>query len=279
MPELPEVETVRRGLEPLIVGHAIRQVRLNRKTLRGAIPPTLSARLAGRRITGITRRAKYILIHTDAAKQPGDLVLIVHLGMSGKFFVAKHDHEVGKHDHVVIELADDREIVFNDARRFGSMDLVEADDLAGYKAFAGLAPEPLDKTFTGAVLHAALANRKTSLKAALMDQRVVAGLGNIYVCEALYDARLDPRRLSNTVTPFEAKRLAKAIKSVLELALESGGSSLRDYVNANGEAGYFQHRFQVYAHEGDPCARNNRHVIQRIVQSGRSTFFCGKCQQ
>ena len=278
MPELPEVETVRRGLEPLIVGRTIEAVRLNRADLRFALPDGLSARLAERRISGLTRRAKYLRIHTHRAHED-ELVLVVHLGMSGRFFVAKSDHVPDKHDHVIIDLKGGEEIVFNDARRFGSMDLVEAGALESYKAFAGLGPEPLGNEFSGGVLFDALSKRKTSLKAALMDQGVVAGLGNIYVCEGLYDAKLNPRRLSSSIKPVEAERLARSIRDVLNAALDSGGSSLRDYVNANGEAGYFQHKFNVYAHEGAPCPRNPKHVIERIVQGGRSTFFCPACQK
>ncbi len=277
MPELPEVETVRRGLAPLVTGKVIRSVRLNRAGLRFAFPPLFAARLKGRRITAVGRRAKYLLLSTEGEDRTA-LVLTVHLGMSGRFFVARADHQASLHDHVGIEFEDGSELVFNDARRFGSMDLVPASELEGHRALALLGPEPLGNEFSGPLLFAQTSKRRTTMKAALMDQHIVAGLGNIYVCEALFAAAIDPRRPANALTASEADRLAAAIRQVLEAALASGGSSLRDYVNASGEAGRFQHRFQVYDHEGEPCPRCAGNIIERIVQGGRSTWFCPACQ-
>ncbi len=274
MPELPEVETVRRGLAPLVEGRTIARLQLNRADLRAAFPAGMAGRVAGARIERVDRRAKYLLLRLD-----NGLVLVVHLGMSGSFFVAAHQRERQKHDHVLIELSRGAELVFNDPRRFGSMDLVEAGALAGYRPLKALGPEPLDEAFTGKILFAALKDKRTTLKAALMDQRVVAGLGNIYVCEALFRSRLDPRRLANTITPAQATNLVAAIKSALNDALASGGSSLRDYVNASGESGYFQHHFDVYGRESEPCPRCAGGEVRRIVQAGRSTFFCPKCQR
>ena len=274
MPELPEVETVRRGLAPLVAGQVIACVQLNRADLRGPFPKGMAASLAGAKITQVDRRAKYLLLHLDNNK-----VLVVHLGMSGSFFVSKHGREVQKHDHVSIELKNGAEIVFNDPRRFGSMDLIDASDLETYKPLKTLGPEPLSRGFTGKTLFEKLKDKRTTMKAALMDQRVVAGLGNIYVCEALYRSRIDPARMAHTITVAKANDLVVAIKAVLNDALKSGGSSLRDYVNARGEAGYFQHHFDVYGKEGEACSSCKRSKIKRIAQAGRSTFFCSKCQR
>ncbi len=276
MPELPEVETVCRGLAESLCGRRILRVDVRRPDLRWPLPARLGARLAGRRIDAVGRRGKYILIRLD-----GGLGWMVHLGMSGRFVVtaagaapdAAHDHVVAHLDHGVV-------LRFNDARRFGMMDLVADRDLARHRLIAGLGPEPLGNGFGAAVLGAALAGRNTSIKAALMDQRVVAGLGNIYVCEILYRAGISPRRRARTVSGRRLERLVPAIRDVLRSAIAAGGSSLRDYVQASGELGYFQHRFAVYDREGEPCPNCDcGRAIRRIVQSGRSNFYCAKRQR
>ena len=274
MPELPEVETVRRGIAPVLTGRRIDRLEMRRPDLRRAMPTGLAGAVQGRRIVSVDRRAKYLLVRLDDGQ-----VLIVHLGMTGRLFVPSPDRAVNVHDHVMLHLDDGTEIVFNDARRFGQVDLVSDEAaLEFYAPLAALGPEPLDDAFDGPTLYRALKDRKPSLKALLMDQRVVAGLGNIYVCEALFRARLDPARAGSSVTRGEAGRLAAAIKAVLNAAIESGGSTLRDYVNAAGAAGYFQHRFDVYDRDGEPCRVDPAHKIARIVQGGRSTFYCPSCQ-
>ena len=273
MPELPEVETVCRGLSVRMVGRRLTRVVSRRKDLRFPLPENFARRLTGRRVEDIRRRAKYIVITLD-----GGEVLLVHLGMSGRMFVTQGRHHDGPHDHVVFETDDGATIIFNDARRFGMMDLVPAAGLAGHRLLRGIGPEPLDAAFTPAVLSAALAGKKTPIKAALLDQTVVAGLGNIYVCEALFRAGISPRRQAASVAGARAGRLVPEIKAVLEDAVAAGGSSLRDYVQASGELGWFQHSFRVYGREGEPCTVCER-PVSRIVQSGRSTFFCGHCQR
>jgi formamidopyrimidine-DNA glycosylase len=275
MPELPEVETVRRGLAPVLVGHRIAHLAMHRPDLRRAMPRDLKKALTGRRVDALDRRAKYLLARLDDGK-----TLVVHLGMTGRWFVPPADRPPNLHDHVVIDLDDGTRVVFNDARRFGHIDLVRTPaDLAHYPPLAGLGPEPLEAAFDGPGLYAALARRRTSLKALLMDQRVVAGLGNIYVCEALFRARLDPAGHGSAITRKQANLLAASIKAVLAEAIESGGSTLRDYVNAAGAAGYFQHKFDVYDREGKPCVNDPSHTIARVTQGGRSTFYCPRCQR
>ncbi|MCC7427692.1 MAG: bifunctional DNA-formamidopyrimidine glycosylase/DNA-(apurinic or apyrimidinic site) lyase [Alphaproteobacteria bacterium] len=276
MPELPEVETVMRGLAGTLAGKRIARITLRRPDLRRAFPPDLVARLTGARITGFARRAKYILMQTDR----GDAA-IIHLGMSGRMVLARANRppEANPHEHVVIETEDGWRVGFVDPRRFGSLDLVRADEAGNHPAFKGLGPEPLDAAFTPAALSAALAGRRTSIKAALMDQRIVAGLGNIYVCEALFRAGISPRRAAGTVAGARAARLVPAIKAVLEAAIRAGGSSLRDHVQPNGELGYFQHAWAVYGREGEPCPGcpgppGCKSGIRRMVQGGRSTFYC-----
>lgn len=278
MPELPEVETVCRGLAAAVAGRRIVRVEARRPDLRWPLPARFGARLAGHRIDAVGRRGKYILIRLDRG-----LVWMVHLGMSGRFLVIPPDGERGPdaaHDHVVARLDDGTSLRFNDARRFGMMDLVAESALARHRLIAGLGPEPLGNGFDAAVLGAALEGRHTTIKAALMDQRVVAGLGNIYVCEILYHAGISPRRGARNVSGRRLERLVRAIREVLRQAIAAGGSSLRDYVQASGELGYFQHRFAVYDREGEPCpACDCGHAIRRIVQSGRSTFYCAKRQR
>ncbi|HEY8268754.1 MAG TPA: bifunctional DNA-formamidopyrimidine glycosylase/DNA-(apurinic or apyrimidinic site) lyase [Xanthobacteraceae bacterium] len=291
MPELPEVETVRRGLVPVMKGAKFLAVEAGRKDLRWPLPKDFAKRLTGRRVERLNRRAKYLL----AALDDGE-VLVMHLGMSGSFRIThkasdktpgEFHHPRGKagtHDHVVFHMSSGVTVTFNDPRRFGAMLMVRGDRLAEDKLFRALGPEPLDAAFTTAVLAQACDGKKTSLKAALLDQRVVAGLGNIYVCEALFRAHLSPKRmaavLSSRGKPTAAARgLVKAIRQVLSEAIKAGGSSLRNYVKADGELGNFQHKFRVYDREGAPCPTPRcKGKIRRIVQTGRSTFYCPVCQ-
>jgi formamidopyrimidine-DNA glycosylase len=289
MPELPEVETVVRGLRPRLEGRRLSRVIQRRADLRFPLPQDFAARLRGRRVARVGRRAKYILIHLDDGQ-----VLLCHLGMSGRMVVAPHPAaEFAPHDHVVLETDAGDQIRFNDARRFGLMDLVDEAGLATHRLLAGLGPEPLGNDFNGPQLARRLAGKRTPIKAALLDQRIVAGLGNIYVCESLYFAGLSPRRQAYTVQGRRAERLAHAVRSVLLRAIEAGGSSLRDYVQADGELGYFQHEWAVYDREGLPCpactcgASQASRVppgtacggVRRLVQSGRSTFYCAVRQR
>ena len=288
MPELPEVETVRRGLAPAMEGARVDKVEVRDRRLRWPIAKDFERRVTGKKIEGLGRRAKYLLADLSS----GD-VLIMHLGMSGSFRVGKdakpglYYHERSKstaHDHVVFHMSNGDSVTFNDPRRFGSMKLVPRAKLEHEPLLRGLGPEPLGNEFDAAMLAKACAGKKTSLKAALLDQRVVAGLGNIYVCEALYRARLSPKRQASTVVdrngkPNErARALVDAIKAVLNDAIKAGGSSLRDHRRADGSLGDFQHNFQVYDREGEPCP-NCKGKVKRIVQNGRSTFYCPACQK
>ncbi len=293
MPELPEVETVRRGLQPVMEGARILHAEVRRKDLRFPFQKDFVARLTGQTVTGLGRRAKYLM--ADLAS--GD-VLLMHLGMSGSFRVQKREqarapgefhHARGKdaaHDHVLFRMSSGADIVFNDPRRFGYMKIIARNEIDHEPLLKGLGPEPLGNEFDAAMLARACANKKTSLKAALLDQRVVAGLGNIYVCEALYRAHLSPRRLAATLATKKgeptdhARRLVAAIHAVLNEAIRAGGSSLRDHRQTSGELGYFQHSFQVYDREGEPCrTRGCSGTVQRFTQNGRSTFWCPKCQK
>jgi formamidopyrimidine-DNA glycosylase len=276
MPELPEVETVRRGLLPVLEGHRIVRVLQRRPDLRFPLPERFAERLLGRRVDRLDRRAKWLLLGLDDG-----MVLMIHLGMSGRLLIHPAWPEtLGTHDHVVLGTDTGAAIVFNDARRFGAMDLAGGNAIHLHPALAALGPEPLSDDFDGPVLGAALAGRATPLKAALLDQRTVAGLGNIYVCEALWAAGLSPFRQASTVTAAEARRLATAIRTTLERAVAAGGSSLRDYVQASGELGYFQKEWAVYGREGEDCRKPRcRGVVARTAQSGRSTFHCPVCQR
>jgi formamidopyrimidine-DNA glycosylase len=288
MPELPEVETVRRGLAPAMEGARFAKVEVRRGDLRWPLPKDFAKRLQGKTVVGLGRRAKYLLADLSS----GD-VLLMHLGMSGSFRIGTNSapgayyHERSKstlHDHVVFHMSNGRTVTFNDPRRFGSMKLVPRTTLEREPLLRALGPEPLDNEFDASMLAKACAGKKTSLKAALSDQRVVAGLGNIYVCEALFRARLSPRRRASTIVdrngkPTErAKSLVEAIRAVLKDAIEAGGSSLRDHRRADGSLGDFQHNFQVYDSEGEPCP-HCKGKIKRIVQAGRSTFYCPACQK
>jgi len=292
MPELPEVETVRRGLAPVMEGAVITRVEQRRADLRAPFPAGFAKRLTGRRIVGLGRRAKYL----TAALDDGT-VLVMHLGMSGSFrietdgtgeMVGNPYHKRSKlraHDHVVFHLSSGARVIFNDPRRFGVMDLVPASELPASRHFRAVGIEPLGNELDGAKLASLFAGRRAPLKSALMDQRLIAGLGNIYVCEALWRARLSPDRPAGSLATKRggptvgAKRLAEAIREVLEAAIAAGGSSLRDHIRTNGELGDFQHAFAVYDREGEPCLRNDRGIIRRKVHAGRSTFYCPVCQR
>ena len=275
MPELPEVETVRRGLALKMTGRRIVSAELRRADLRRPFPPMLARTLTGASIGKLARRGKYILIELD-----DNGTLLLHLGMSGRITAGPGGKPHALHDHVVLTLDDGTVVRFNDARRFGLLDYMRRGEEAAHPLLAGMGPEPLGPNFDGKYLAAKLAGKMTPIKAALLDQKIVAGLGNIYVCEALYRAGLSPQRLAATVTGARAARLAAAIRAVLNDAIEAGGSSLRDYVQADGELGYFQHRWAVYGREGEPCPGCTcKEGVRRIVQSGRSTFFCAKKQR
>lgn len=279
MPELPEVETVRLGLTGVLAGRRIARAAAHRPDLRVPLPANFAARLVGRRIDALERRAKYLLIRLDDG-----WTWIVHLGMSGRMTTGRPDAlpPLDVHDHVVIVTENGSEVRFRDPRRFGLMTLVPTDAAASHPLLAGLGPEPLSNEFNGPALAAALKGRRTPIKAALLDQRIVAGLGNIYVCEALFQSGISPKRLAGRVQGDRAEALAAAIKSVLKRAIAAGGSSLRDHRQPTGELGYFQHSFTVYDREGKPCPGCRCEAaegdvgsgIRRIVQGGRSTFYC-----
>jgi len=271
MPELPEVETTVRGLAPVLEGRRIASIDLRRGDLRRPFPPELRQRLTGARVTGLGRRAKYGLIDTDR----GD-TLVFHLGMSGTWRI--DPDAIGIHDHVVIETDEGRRLALNDPRRFGSLDLVPTDRLEVTPPFVAMGPEPLGDAFDGAHLERVLDGRVAPIKAMLLDQRIVAGLGNIYVCDALNLAQIHPGREAGRIARPRLDRLAESAKSVLIAAIAAGGSSLRDYVQPNGELGYFSSDWRVYGREGKPCPRCET-AIRRRVDSGRSTFFCPKCQR
>lgn len=275
MPELPEVETVVRGLRPRLEGRRLVRVDQHRPDLRYPLPERFGERLTGRLVRAVTRRAKYILVHLD-----GDEVLVAHLGMSGRMVLGdvRTAAALDPHDHIVFETDAGDELRYNDARRFGMMDLVPEAQLESHRLIKDLGPEPLSNAFNGPALAERLQGRRSPIKAALLDQRVVAGLGNIYVSEALYFAGLSPRRQAYTVQGGRAERLAASIREVLNRAVAAGGSSLRDYVQADGELGYFQHQWAVYDREGQACQACGG-PIRRLVQSGRSTFYCAKCQR
>jgi formamidopyrimidine-DNA glycosylase len=299
MPELPEVETVRRGLAPVMEGARFSRVEARRPDLRWPLPKDFVTRLEGKTVEGLGRRAKYLLADLSS----GD-VLLMHLGMSGSFRVSQENGEKGArrdiapgayyhersgdltHDHVVFHMSSGARISFNDPRRFGSMKIVPRGELDQEPLLRALGPEPLGNAFDAVMLARACRGKKTSLKAALLDQKIVAGLGNIYVCEALHRALLSPRRQASTLAlrsgaPHErAERLVGAIRAVLNDAIKAGGSSLRDHRQTSGELGLFQHNFRVYDREGQPCPTPGcKGIIRRIVQTGRSTFFCPVCQR
>jgi formamidopyrimidine-DNA glycosylase len=279
MPELPEVETVMRGLQQRLDGRIIVRATAHRPDLRWPLPENLQTRLTGARVTGFRRRGKYILMRLAG----GDSVLL-HLGMSGRIVLTPlRPNQPTPHEHLVLETNDGWRLGFVDPRRFGSVDLVPTRQEDAHRLLAELGPEPLDSAFSPARLSASLIGKRTPIKAALLDQKVVAGLGNIYVCEALFRARLSPQRSAHTIPGIRAARLVPAIKDTLHEAIAAGGSSLRDYVQPDGELGYFQHAWKVYAREGEACercpARPACPGIRRITQSGRSTFYCPRTQR
>ena len=271
MPELPEVETTVRGLARWLDGARIERVALNRPDMRFPFPDGLVQALAGARVTGLGRRAKYGLVHTDRGT-----TMVFHLGMSGRWRI--NPGAPDKHDHLVIETAEHR-FALCDPRRFGFVDLVDTAALEQWPAFAAMGPEPLGPGLTVAHLLAAFEGRRQAVKLLLLDQRVVAGLGNIYVCEALFRAGIDPRKAAGRIGRAALGRLVPAIRAVLEQAIGDGGSTLRDYAQPDGELGYFATRFAVYDREGEPCQRGDGGRIRRVVQGGRSTWFCPKCQK
>lgn len=285
MPELPEVETVVRGIRPRLVGRRVVKLVQRRPDLRTALPQRFPERVEGRLVSAVERRAKYILVRLDgragAREALEDDYLIIHLGMSGRLVLGTRPaHESGTHDHVEFATDDGTVLRFCDPRRFGLMDLVSVSQLEIDPRFAPLGPEPLSPAFTPEVLAKALKGRDTSIKAALLDQHVVAGIGNIYACEALYTAGISPRRKAGTVQGDRCARLVAAIKDVLARAIAAGGSSARDYVQASGEAGWFQHAWAVYDREGKGCPGCDCGAgVKRIVQGGRSTFYCAKRQR
>jgi len=283
MPELPEVETVRRGLAPLMEGRVIERAETRRPDLRWPLPERMAERLTGARVERLRRRSKYILADLSTGE-----TLLIHLGMSGRMLISgvavgefHHPQAVaGKHDHVILDMAGGARITFNDARRFGAMDLMPTGREADHWLLKGLGPEPFGNDFHEDYLVARLAGRQMPAKAALLDQRIVAGLGNIYVCEVLHRARIHPRRRAGRIAAARVAGMVPIIRQVLAEAIEAGGSSLRDYRQADGELGYFQHAFRVYDREGRPCPEPGcRGTIRRIVQSGRSSFYCPACQR
>lgn len=283
MPELPEVETVRRGLAPAMEGVVIARADVNRPDLRWPFPPDMAARLSGQRVERLRRRSKYILADLSSGE-----TLLVHLGMSGRMTVSGdplgrfvHNHPAPeKHDHVVFHMENGARVTFNDPRRFGAMDLMDTVTAEAHKLLAVLGPEPLGNDFHEAHLISAFKGRMTPVKSALLDQRLVAGLGNIYVCEALFRAKIRPTQKTGKLSKPKVARLVPIIRSVLSDAILAGGSSLRDFRQADGELGYFQHSFDVYGREGAPCRTPDcTGNIKRIVQSGRSSFYCAQCQR
>jgi formamidopyrimidine-DNA glycosylase len=271
MPELPEVETTVRGLRPVLEGRRLTRVEPRRADLRHAIPADLRQRMTGATIIGLGRRAKYGLIDTDR----GD-TMIFHLGMSGRWRI--DPEEIGKHDHLILETDAGHRLALNDPRRFGSLDLVPSEDLEDFPPFKALGPEPLGPELSNAYLVEKLGGRIAPIKLLLLDQRVIAGLGNIYVCEALNVARINPRKPGGQVSRPQLERLVAAIPQVLDSAIEAGGSTLRDYARPDGELGYFSKQFRVYGREGEKCPYDGG-IIRRQVDGGRSTFWCPKCQK
>jgi formamidopyrimidine-DNA glycosylase len=286
MPELPEVETVRRGLAPVLEGKIITDISVRRRDLRIPVPDDFEDRLCGRRMTRLGRRAKYLLGEFET----GD-VLLCHLGMSGRMSIATqesgveigafaHETPKGLHDHIVFQTEDGATITFTDHRRFGLMTLSTVDEIDDHPLIRSLGVEPLGNEFSQAHLISTLKRKRTPIKSALLDQQVVAGLGNIYVNEILFRARVSPRRSAHTIGPKRAGKIVRATRGVLREAIASGGSTLRDYAQADGELGYFQHGFSVYDRAGEPCKTQDcAGVVQRIVQSNRSTFLCSNCQR
>lgn len=280
MPELPEVETVRRGLEPVMAGQEIKDIILHRADLRVPFPENLAKILKGRKIERLSRRAKYLIIHLDGRK-----LMVVHLGMSGQMTSVKSlkTYDRLKHDHMIISLKNGGGVVFNDARRFGLVYLMDEEEAPSHAAFHHLGPEPLSNEFSGPVLQQKLKKRSIAVKPAIMDQETVVGVGNIYASEALHDAGISPLKKSSDLKALQADRLVTSIRKVLNCAIEAGGSTLKDYRKSDGALGCFQHRFLVYDREGEPCTvcagNGKKSHIHKIVQAGRATYYCPKCQK
>jgi len=277
MPELPEVETVRRGIAPVFTGSRLRHVDIRTAKLRFDLPIDLAQRLMGARVIYVGRRGKYLHLDTDRSDS-----LILHLGMSGKILISDHDPnwQPNKHDHLRFVTDSGKDVVFNDARRFGVCDITPTSGLWAHKFFAAMGPEPLTDDFDHHTLIDGLRGKRTPIKVALLDQKLVVGVGNIYASEALFRAAISPKRLSCNLGPARIKRLVPAIKEVLAEAIQSGGSTLRDYVRSDGDLGYFQHNFAVYDRGGQPCRRAGcGGVVKQMVQAGRSTYYCGQCQR
>jgi formamidopyrimidine-DNA glycosylase len=289
MPELPEVETVKRGLEPVLRGRLIERVELRRAGLRFAFPKGFATRLAGLRVAGLSRRAKYILVELDGGQS-----LLVHLGMTGRFTVltpkgvdnlgafyfeaAAGQGADGPHDHVVFHLSEGIRLVYSDPRRFGMMDLLVTAEASEHKLLKDLGVEPLGNELSASYLSAKFKGKSAPMKAALLDQRIIAGLGNIYVCEVLFRSRISPKRKAGSVKLLQLEELVRHIRDILNDAISAGGSTLQDFQSTNGEQGSYQQRFQVYDREGEPCVTCGK-PIKRMVQSGRSSFYCGTCQR
>ena len=283
MPELPEVETVLRGLAPVLEGRTIVKAKVNRPDLRWPFPENMAGRISGQKISKLWRRSKYILADLSSGES-----LLVHLGMSGRILISGdplgtfvHDHPAAqKHDHVVFDIDNGARVTYNDPRRFGAMDLLGTDGADHHPLLRDIGPEPLSNAFNETYLIERLKGKKSAIKSVLLDQKIVAGLGNIYVCEALYRAGVSPKRLAGKTAQKRLAALVPIIRQVLDEAINAGGSSLRDFRQADGELGYFQHSFNVYGREGLPCVTDGcDHVVQRIVQSGRSSFYCKNCQK
>ena len=283
MPELPEVETVLHGLAPVLEGRTIKKAKVNRPDLRWPFPENMAGRISGQKISKLWRRSKYILADLSSSES-----LLVHLGMSGRILISGdplgtfvHDHPAAqKHDHVVFDIDNGARVTFNDPRRFGAMDLLSTNGADHHPLLRDIGPEPLSNAFNETYLIERLKGKKSAIKSVLLDQKIVAGLGNIYVCEALYRAGISPKRLAGKTAETRLAALVPIIRQVLDEAINAGGSSLRDFRQADGELGYFQHSFNVYGREGLPCVTDGcDHVVQRIVQSGRSSFYCKNCQK
>lgn len=283
MPELPEVETVLRGLAPVLEGRTIVKAKVNRPDLRWPFPENMAGRISGQKISKLWRRSKYILADLSSGES-----LLIHLGMSGRILISGdplgtfvHDHPAAqKHDHVVFDIDNGARVTFNDPRRFGAMDLLSTDGADHHPLLRDIGPEPLSNAFNETYLIERLKGKKSAIKSVLLDQKIVAGLGNIYVCEALYRAGISPKRLAGKTAEKRLAALVPIIRQVLDEAINAGGSSLRDFRQADGELGYFQHSFNVYGREGLHCVSDGcDHAVQRIVQSGRSSFYCKNCQK
>ena len=276
MPELPEVETTCRGLAKVLIGKKITKIKTLRSGLRIPFPKDLSKYMNGTKVVSVTRRGKYICINLS-----NGYVSIIHLGMSGRIIIGKKEHVINLHDHFIINLSNSQKIILNDPRRFGLVSILNIDEMESSKFFRNIGQEPLSDDLTPELLCSKLKDKKIAIKLALLDQKLISGIGNIYACEALFRAGISPRRKSNSISHIRASRLVNSIKLVLTEAIKAGGSSIKDFVHPDGELGYFATKWRVYGREGEPCLCNHQKnvLIKRIIQSGRSTFFCPVCQR